>query len=152
MPIVIDRDAADSVDARRLFAELWTEVDRIYGNEAPSGVELTGMEVSRAVFVVARDAGEAIGCGAIRPFTSEIAEVKRLYISPAHRGRGIAHRIMDALEQFARDRGFTEIWLETGLRQPAAIHLYESFGYTRIAGFGDYKDDPLSVCYGKALS
>ena len=56
MPIVIDRDAADSVDARRLFAELWTEVDRIYGNEAPSGVELTGMEVSRAVFVVARNA------------------------------------------------------------------------------------------------
>ncbi len=151
MPIVIDRDTADSVDARRLFGELWAEVDSIYGNEAPSGGALPGMDVPRTVFVVARDSGEAIGCGAIRPFTSEIAEVKRLYVSPAHRGRGIAREIIDALEQFARENGFSELWLETGLRQPAAIRLYERLGYTRIAGFGDYKDDPLSVCYGLSL-
>ncbi len=152
MPIaVIERDAADSADARRLFTGLWAELDGLYGNEAPSRVELTGMDVPRAVFVVARESGEAIGCGAIRPFATEIAEVKRLYVSPANRGRGVAREIMDALEQFARDNGFSEIWLETGLRQPAAIRLYESLGYTRIAGFGDYKDDPLSVCYGLSL-
>ncbi|HEV8184586.1 MAG TPA: GNAT family N-acetyltransferase, partial [Chthoniobacterales bacterium] len=79
-------------------------------------------------------------------------EVKRVYVAPHARRTGVARAIMNVLEQLARETGFTGIWLETGLRQPAAIRLYESLGYTRIAGFGDYKDDPLSVCYGKQLS
>ncbi|MBA3882878.1 MAG: GNAT family N-acetyltransferase [Chthoniobacterales bacterium] len=151
MRLTIERGAVDSADGRRLFAELWAEVDRIYGNEDPSGKELTGMEVPRALFVMARQRGETIGCGAIRPWSDQVAEVKRLYVSPAHRGRGVARQIMQALEQFARETRFSEIWLETGLRQHAAIRLYESLGYRRIAGFGDYKDDPLSVCYGRLL-
>jgi len=110
------------------------------------------MHVARALFVIARDASELIGCGAIRPLSDQTAEVKRLYIIPAYRARGVARQLMHVLERFARDSGFTEIWLETGLRQPAAIRLYESLGYRRIAGFGDYKDDPLNVSYGKALS
>jgi putative acetyltransferase len=58
---------------------------------------------------------------------------------------------MQELEQLARAAGFNEIWLETGLRQPGALRLYENLGYTRRAGFGDYKDDPLNVCLAKRL-
>jgi ribosomal protein S18 acetylase RimI-like enzyme len=151
LSLTIARSAADSPDAQRLFAEMWAEVDRIYGNEAPSGGELTGMDVPRAVFVVARDGNAAIGCGAIRPFTMRVAELKRMYVRPTYRNRGVGCQIVEALEEIARENSFTELWLETGPRQPAAIRLYESLGYTRIAGFGDYKDDPLSVCYGKQL-
>jgi putative acetyltransferase len=59
---------------------------------------------------------------------------------------------MCALEEIARGPGFSEIWLETALRQPGAIRWYESLGYTRIAAFGGYRDDPLSICFGKSLS
>jgi GNAT superfamily N-acetyltransferase len=102
--------------------------------------------------VIARDGHVAVGCGALRRRTASIAEVKRVFVRRDSRGRGIARAIMHELEQLARDAGFSEIWLETGLRQPVATRLYESLGYTRIADFGDYKGDPLSVCYGKRLT
>lgn len=150
--IRVERADAHSSESRQLFAAMWKEVDEIYGNDAPSGPELPGMNVPRAAFVLARDGHETVGCGAIRPFTETVAEVKRIYVVPHRRGERIARLIMHALEQLARENGFSETWLETGLRQPAAIRLYESLGYTRIAGFGDYKDDPLSVCYARRLS
>lgn len=150
--IRVERADVGLAESQRLFAELWAEVDEIYGNDAPSGPELPGMNVPSAVFVLARDGDETVGCGAIRPFTETVAEVKRIYVVPQRRGQQIARLIMQALEQFARENGFSETWLETGLRQPAAIRLYENLGYMRIAGFGDYKDDPLSVCYAKRLS
>jgi len=148
----IERASVNVEESRCLVAELWAEVDRLYENAVPSRSELSGMEDPRASFVIARLHGEAVGCGAIRPLTEVISEVKRVYVQPHARRTGVARAIMDVLEQLARETGFTGIWLETGLRQPAAIRLYESLGYTRIAGFGDYKDDPLSVCYGKQLS
>ncbi|MDQ6624855.1 MAG: GNAT family N-acetyltransferase [Verrucomicrobiota bacterium] len=152
MAVTVERFLVDSAEARELFTKMWAEVDEIYGNDAPSGVELPGMNVPRAVFVISRDGDETVGCGAIRPLNETVAEVKRIYVAPARRGQGIARQIMLTLEQRARENGFSETWLETGLRQPAAIRLYENLGYTRIAGFGDYKDDPLSVCYAKRLS
>lgn len=151
MSLRIERASVNAEESRCLVAELWAEVDRLYENHVPSRSELAGMNHPRAAFIIARLQGEPVGCGAIRPVTAAIAEVKRVYVQPPARRAGVAHALIYALEQLARDLGFSEIWLETGLRQPAAIRLYESLGYTRIAGFGDYKDDPLSVCYGLSL-
>lgn len=150
--MTIERAAVDAEESRRLVAELWAEVDQLYGNDVSTAPDLAAMDQPGAVFVLARHKGNAVGCAAIRPFSGKIAEVKRMYVQPHARRAGIARAIMHELEQLAHENGFSEIWLETGLRQPAAIRLYESLGYTRIAGFGDYKDDPLSVCYGKTLS
>ena len=133
------------------MAELWREVDALYENDSPSRSDLTGMDKPGATFVIARGDGAAVGCAAIRPLSDQIAEVKRMYVRPSARRSGVARAIMRVLEQLARDDGFNELWLETGRRQPAAIRLYESLGYTRIAAFGDYKDDPVSVCYAKVL-
>ena len=147
----IERADANAPESRQLIAELWVEIDQLYGNEIATAAELPREQTARAIFVIARRGDAAVGCGALRPRTATIAEAKRVYVRPSSRGHGIARAIMHELEQLARDAGFNEIWLETGLRQPAAIRLYESLGYTRIAAFGDYKDDPLSVCYGKRL-
>jgi ribosomal protein S18 acetylase RimI-like enzyme len=89
---------------------------------------------------------------ALRPISAEVAEVKRLYVRPSARGRGVARQLMEEFEKVAAANGFREICLETGLRQPAAIRLYESLGYQPIAKFGEYKDEPLSVCYAKILA
>ena len=132
--------------------EVCAEIDRLYGNEKPTGSDLSGMDDPRAAVVIARFDGQAVGCGALRPKSQLIAEVKRVYVRPEARGAGIARAIMGELEQLARAAGFNEIWLETGLPQTGALRLYESLGYTRIAGFGDYRDEPENVCLGKRLT
>ena len=150
MNLTIEPADVTSAESRELIAELWKELDELYGNELASAAEFPNP--TSIIFVIARQDGVAVGCGAIRPRSATIAEVKRVFVRQSSRGRGIARAIMHELEQLARAAGFNEIWLETGLRQPAAIRLYESRGYTRIADFGDYKDDPLSVCYAKMLT
>ncbi|CAN5745743.1 GNAT family N-acetyltransferase [soil metagenome] len=153
MPVQIEQAPFDTAESRQLIAEVCAEIDRIYDN--PNGTEpaLTGTDSPKAAFLIARDSesGAAVGCVALRPSAPHIGEVKRLYVRPAARGRGISRQLMENLERRARARGFTEIRLETGLRQPGAIHLYESLGYHRIAGYGEYKDDPENVCFAKQL-
>ena len=147
----IERADIYSAESGQLIAELWTEVDRIYGNREPTKPDVSGMYEAGAAFLVAREAGGPIGCVALRPLSPEIAEVKRMYVRPAARRTGVARLLMQRLEEIARANGFREMWLETGLGQPAAIRLYENLGYERIASFGAYAHDAMSVCYGKRL-
>ena len=152
MSLQIERVAVDGEESERLMAELCREVDQLYNNDLPTPWHLAGMDKPGAAFVMARRDGEGVGCAAIRPLTNEIAEMKRVFVRPRARRAGVALAMVHALEEIARYSGFTAMWIETGLRQPDAMRLYESLGYTQIAAFGDYKDDPLSVCYGKPLS
>ena len=148
---MIERVSPDSAEATQLMRELWTELDQLYGNEVSTPSELLRMDEPGAAFIIARLDDEAVACAALRPLSGAIAEVKRLYVRPQARRAGIARALMLELEQLARDAGFSEIWLETGLPQTGAIRLYENLGYMRIAGFGDYKDDPDNVCFAKRL-
>ncbi len=150
--MTIEICAPDSEEALCLMAEMWREIDLLYGNLEPSAPEMGGMSAAGSAFLIARAGGDAAGCVGLRPLSAEIAEVKRMYVRPAARGTGLAHLLMERLEGVARDNGFRELWLETGLRQPAAIRLYERLGYKRIASYGDYARDALSVCYGRQLS
>lgn len=150
--VKIETSAVDSKEVRQLMAELWREVDLIYGNSEPTAPDMSGLDSDRAAFLIVRVDGKAMGCVGLRPLSDTIAEVKRMYVQPAARRTGLARRSMERLEAIARENGFREIWLETGLRQPAAIRLYENLGYERIASFGDYAKDPVSVCYGKRLA
>ncbi len=110
------------------------------------------MDATGARFLIARVDGAAVGCVALRPISAEIAEVKRMYVRLAMRRGGVALRLMQRLEEIARENGFRKLWLETGLGQPGAIRFYEGLGYERIAGYGDYANDPANVCYGKMLT
>ncbi len=152
LPLTVERTSVTAPESRQLMAELWRELDDLYGNEIATSAEFGSDSDQEITFLIARLGDTLVGCGALRARSETIAEVKRVFVRPAARRSGAARAIMAALEQIARERRFSEIWLETGLRQPAAVALYESLGYTRIAAFGDYKDDPLSVCYGRRLT
>lgn len=80
-----------------------------------------------------------------------MAEVTRMYVRPAHRGTGIARRLLQEVEDMARERGMTVIRLETGDLQPESIGLYGSSGYHRIPAFGQYAGSPLCLCFEKPL-
>ena len=102
-------------------------------------------------FLVAWLDGEPVGCGAIRRHADGIAEVKRLWVVPSARGRGLARALMARLEAEAVALGYHQLRLETGLRQPEAIALYTALGYRRRAPYGRYADSPLSVCFERDL-
>jgi putative acetyltransferase len=92
-----------------------------------------------------------VGCGAIRPLAPDVAEIKRMYVRKSARGLGVGRALVFELERLAAVFGYSRLVLETGVRQPEAIALYESRGFTRMANFAAYLDNPLSVCYGKDL-
>lgn len=101
------------------------------------------------------DDGQPIGCGGIRrldpALNPDTAEIKRMYVRPDARGRGVSKVVLGALEDAARQSGYAHAWLETGVKQPEAIRLYEKSSYTRIPNYGYYAGNPLSVCYAKLL-
>lgn len=101
--------------------------------------------------VVAYENEQPVGCGAIKAFSDNAMEVKRMYVPPAQRHKGIASAVLVVLESWAAEMGFTQCVLETGMRQPEAIALYEKNGYRRIPNFGQYIGIENSVCFEKTL-
>jgi putative acetyltransferase len=99
--------------------------------------------------VVAYENGMAAGCGAIKEFSHDTVEVKRMYVAPGLRGRGIASTVLVELETWARELNYGNCVLETGKRQPEAIGLYKKSGYQIIPNYGPYKDIDNSVCFAK---
>ncbi|MEV0726625.1 GNAT family N-acetyltransferase [Micromonospora purpureochromogenes] len=95
--------------------------------------------------------GRAVACGGIQSLDATTGELKRMYVRPAYRGRGIARQLLTALEELAFQRGHSVVCLETGVYLPAAIRLYTSSGYEPIPVYGEYVDNPYSVCFAKRL-
>jgi GNAT superfamily N-acetyltransferase len=131
----------DDADVQRLAADQQAEIRARYDGKDEPGAHPSAADVS--VVVVARaDDGTPLGCGALRALGDGVAEVKRMFVVPAARGRGVSRAVLGALEDAARGRGWTTLRLETGPRQPEAIGLYTSAGYRPIDAFGAYAGDP----------
>ena len=140
----------ESPDGQRLRAAQRTELVAAYDGDVEPGTKPTAADVS--VFLLARDAsGEAVGCGALRHLGGEVAEIKRMYVAPAHRGRGVSRLVLGALEAQALARGWTVLRLETGPLQAEAIGLYTSAGYAPIPAFGPYVGSTTSLCFERRL-
>ncbi|MEP7279814.1 MAG: GNAT family N-acetyltransferase [Bacteroidota bacterium] len=102
--------------------------------------------------IVAYNENQALGCGALRPMQEEhTIELKRMFVHPSSRGRGISKELLKELENWAIEQGNTSILLETGIRQPEAIALYQQSGYTVTEAFGDYRHIEASMCMKKEV-
>lgn len=95
--------------------------------------------------------GRAVACGGVQALDEESGEIKRMYVRPAYRGRGIARQLLAALEELAYQQGHSSVRLETGTYLPAAVGLYTSCGYEPIPTYGEYIGNPYSVCFAKRL-
>ena len=93
-----------------------------------------------------------VGCGAIKKFDKESMEIKRMYVIPKFRGKGLASRLLLHLEHWALELGYTCTILETGKRQPEAIALYVKNGYKTIVNYGQYAGITNSICFEKKLN
>lgn len=132
----------------------WSELMARYGVPDTTSDDLAAdhLEPPDGAFLVAWDGDTAVGCGGVRRHDDTTGEIKRMYVAPEARGRGISRALLRALEDRACEIGYTRLVLETGTKQPEAIALYESEGYVRIEGYGFYREAPQSRCYGKDLT
>ena len=123
----------------------------LYPAESHHGIDIEELLQPNVVFALARiDDSEAIGCGAFVAH-GDWAELKRMYVQPGLRGRGVARAVLAFLEAEALARGVAVMRLETGNLQPQALRFYDRAGYSRRGPFGDYDDDPHSVFMEKSL-
>ncbi|ABP53746.1 GNAT family N-acetyltransferase [Salinispora tropica] len=144
----------DSPTAQRLIQAALADLGVRYGgsgDETP--VDATEFEPPAGTFLIAHLDGEPVACGGWRSHgrSAETAELKRMYVAPHVRGRGVARAVLAAVERSAREQGRQRIVLECGDRQPEALALYRSSGYARIPNFGFYKDASGCVSFGRTL-
>jgi GNAT superfamily N-acetyltransferase len=144
-------------DAMRLIDEVQAEYVIRYGGPDATPLDPLMFEPPSGSFFVGYAAGEPVATGAWRRTdvdalgTTRTAEIKRMYVAPTARGRGLARLMLAHLEASAGAHGAEALVLETGTRQPEAIALYESSGYVEVPAFGYYKDEPISRCYARRL-
>jgi len=141
----------ESPEAQRLITALDAGLAELYPPEQRFGPNLKAqhLEGGRGTFLVARDGGRAVGCGAIRLLDATTAEVKRMYVEPEQRGRGVGRALLASLEAAARRLGANRLVLETGTHSPDALALYRGAGFTQVDCWGEYATSPTSVCLEK---
>lgn len=149
--------ALDHPDVQRLIDEVQQEYVHRYGGKDATPVDVSEFAAPRGTFMVGYLDGVAVACGGWRAhepgpeFAAGDAELKRMYVIPAQRGRGLSRVLLAELERRAIAAGRRRLVLETGTRQPEAIGLYISSGYTEIPRFGLYRCHPRSRCFAKEL-
>lgn len=150
----------DHPDARLLTARVQAYYRELYGDQDVTPVEPAQFAAPLGAFVVGYADGVPVACGGWRAregaddpaLRDGDAEIKRMYVDPAHRGRGHARGVLAELERSARAAGRLRTVLETGVRQPEAVALYLSSGYRPAPPFGVYRCAPGSRCFAKPMT
>ena len=149
--IAIRRTTSENSDFAELVKHLDAELKIRDGDDHAFYAQFNKTATLQEV-VVAYDGNEPVGSGAIRKYTPDTAEIKRMYVIPSRRGEGIASQILAALETWCVELGYKMAILETGKNQPEAIALYHKNNYHLIDNYGQYQKMELSVCFEKNLS
>jgi GNAT superfamily N-acetyltransferase len=149
---VLLRSSPDAPEARPLLEALEEEYARRYGaNDELSAYGADEFAPPAGLFLLLQEGGVTVAGGGLRRIDDATAEIKRMWTAEHARRRGHARTVLSALEEGACSRGYARIVLETGTEQPEAVALYAAAGYSRIAPYGRYRDDPRSICMAKAL-
>jgi putative acetyltransferase len=139
--ILIEAVPTATDEVRALIAELDRTLSAEYPPEQRHGLALDAIFQPHVRFFLARLNGHAVGCGGVALF-ADFAEVKRMYVRDAARGRGVAQLLLARIETQARTAGLAVVRLETGDRQEAAMRLYARAGFHRCPAFGAYAAMP----------
>ncbi|HET9140800.1 GNAT family N-acetyltransferase [Actinophytocola sp.] len=141
----------DHPDAVLLIDEVQQEYVVRYGGPDGTLVDPAEFAPPLGLFLIGYLDGVPVTCGGWRAHDDGVVELKRMYVAPAVRGRGLARAMLAELELTAKQAGNVRLVLETGQAQPEAIALYRSSGYTDVPKFGYYKDSEASIHLGKSL-
>ncbi len=150
--ITVRAEAADSLIAVRLVDAMVTEMDQLYG-QAPGGGVGSGASPSdftppTGAFLVIYAGGKPVAGGGLKRDDDGVAEIKRMYVVPGARRQGLGRRLLEALEDRARELGYARIRLDTGARQPHAQAMYERAGYHPI---DNYNGNSMASFWGEKI-
>jgi putative acetyltransferase len=148
--MTLKRTNGDNKDFRHLTNLLDLELNILYGDVQAQYQPFNAIESIDTV-VVAYQENIPVGCGCFKPFDMKTAEVKRVFVQPEQRGKGIATLILQELERWMIESGYSTVVLETGIKQTDAIKFYNQAGYERIDNYGHYLDNANSLCMSKSL-
>jgi len=153
VPIAIVEESPDSPAALELITELDAYLALLpYPQESRHAFSIEKLLREGVAFFVLRCEGAPAACGGLKVFAGDYGEVKRMYVRPAYRGRGLGKAILDHLAAYARSQELDVLRLETGIYQVEAIGLYERWGFQRRPPFGEYRVDPNSVYLEKTIA
>ncbi len=143
MDITLELTSAPTDDVRSLVGELEDDLAAGYPPEQRHGLAMDAIFHPHIRFFVARADDAAVGCAGVA-FFDDFAELKRMYVRPAHRGRSIAEALLARIEAVTRDAGLGRLCLETGTVQHAAMRFYARVGFSLCAPFGAYLAMPAA--------
>ncbi len=146
----IIRTNSDNPDFISLVKLLDAELAERDGEDHPFYAQFNKIDKIKYV-VVAYENDKPVSCGAIKEYSSDTMEVKRMYTLLESRGKGIATKVLIELEKWAKELSYGKSILETGKKQPEAIALYTKNGYKLIPNFGQYAGVDNSVCFEKEM-
>ena len=144
------RTNSDNLDFIQLVKQLDAELAERDGKDHSFYAQFNKIDKIKHV-IVAYENDKPVGCGAIKEYAPDTMEIKRMYMSPESRGKGIASRVLRELEGWASELSYEKCILETGKKQPEAIGLYEKNGYRTIPNYGQYAGIENSLCFEKHL-
>lgn len=144
------RTTSDNPDFEKLVVQLDAYLRILDGDDHEFYAQFNKTSLLKNALLVYED-DVAIGIGAYKEYDSETAEIKRMFVLPEHRNKGIASKILTELENWAKEEKYSFSILETGYLQKDAIHLYQKMGYEVIGNFGQYIGVENSICMKKNL-
>ena len=147
----VKRTNAGDADFQKLVADLDKDLAIRDGEDHPFYDQFNKIASIKYV-VVAYENNIAVGCGAIKEYEENVMEIKRMFVPPEKRGKGIASIILKELENWAKELGYKKCILETGEKQPEAISLYKKNNYRVIKNYGQYAEFEKSVCFEKVVN
>jgi putative acetyltransferase len=152
MMITIQIEKPNKKPITELIEKLDDYLISLYPPESNHLLDIKTLLQPDIIFLTAKDGHEYLGCGAIRIAKGQYAEIKRMYVSPGARGKGVGYTILCELQKIALQLGWKILRLETGTKQPQAIKLYEKFGFYKISAFGEYRPTGLNLFYEKRIA
>ena len=144
------RTHSENPDFKKLVVELDAILKILDGEDHVFYADLNQTAVLNEV-LIAFENNAPVGCGAFRTYSENTVEIKRMYVPELYRNKGIASKILDELEAWAKELGNTKCILETGIMQVEAIGLYPKNGYEKIENYGNYKGVANSICFEKTI-
>ena len=149
--VTIRPERPDQPDVIRMIEALDAHAMALYPPDSNHLLDIAALCDDAVTFLVVRAGADAIGCGALLRDPRGWGELKRMYVRPTERGRGIGKRVLAELEAIARGRDLPLLRLETGIHNIEALALYRRAGFAEREAFGDYAPDPLSVFMEKRI-
>ncbi len=146
----LKRTNSDDLDFQKLVVELDKDLAIRDGEEHSFYAQFNKIAAIKHVVVI-YEHEMAVGCGAIKAYEEHVMEIKRMFVPLEKRGKGIASMVLKELENWAKELGYKKCILETGIKQPEAIRLYEKNNFMLIKNYGQYADIENSVCFEKVI-